>query len=315
MPIPIPLIALGAGVAETGFNAIMQGATNKKNRNFSREMYMRQRGDALADWEMNNAYNSPAAQMQRFKDAGLNPNLIYGQTNTAQPVRSSNAPNAPAQAPSVDLSSPLMSYADIRMKDQQMDILKANEELLLMEKLVKSTNIQKTLADIEAKNVGTARGKFELGLRESNSQALGEIIQQTLQKLKADTAYTLDQNERATAMQASNLKEAAERILTMKLARAKTNEEISEIKHRINNIDSDSLLKTADLRLREKGIYPGDPIWMRALVQWLETGKFDLFEGKTMKLFGAEDPNKTPSAVERIKQWRAKRDSTNWLNQ
>lgn len=29
-------------------------------------------------WHAQNAYNDPAAQMQRFKAAGLNPNLIYG---------------------------------------------------------------------------------------------------------------------------------------------------------------------------------------------------------------------------------------------
>lgn len=34
-------------------------------------------------WDRENAYNSPSQQMQRFKDAGLNPNLIYGQTNTS----------------------------------------------------------------------------------------------------------------------------------------------------------------------------------------------------------------------------------------
>lgn len=32
-------------------------------------------------WHMQNMYNSPEAQMQRFKNAGLNPHLIYGQGN------------------------------------------------------------------------------------------------------------------------------------------------------------------------------------------------------------------------------------------
>lgn len=34
-------------------------------------------------WNMQNEYNTPKNQMLRFKEAGLNPNLIYGQTNTA----------------------------------------------------------------------------------------------------------------------------------------------------------------------------------------------------------------------------------------
>lgn len=37
----------------------------------------------LEAWNMENEYNSPKAQMQRYQDAGLNPNLIYGQSNTA----------------------------------------------------------------------------------------------------------------------------------------------------------------------------------------------------------------------------------------
>lgn len=32
-------------------------------------------------WNMQNQYNTPQAQMQRFLDAGLNPHLIYGQGN------------------------------------------------------------------------------------------------------------------------------------------------------------------------------------------------------------------------------------------
>ncbi len=31
-------------------------------------------------WNMQNAYNDPSAQMARLKQAGLNPNLIYGQS-------------------------------------------------------------------------------------------------------------------------------------------------------------------------------------------------------------------------------------------
>lgn len=40
-------------------------------------------------WNRQNEYNSPAAQMQRFASAGLNPNLIYQQGN---PGNASSAP-------------------------------------------------------------------------------------------------------------------------------------------------------------------------------------------------------------------------------
>ena len=45
---------------------------------------------ALEQWERENAYNSPTAQMERFKAAGLNPDLIYGQQNTAGSAQAMN---------------------------------------------------------------------------------------------------------------------------------------------------------------------------------------------------------------------------------
>lgn len=59
-------------------------ATNKsiaeRNNQFNYEM-----------WQRNNDYNSPASQVQRFKDAGLNPALIYGSSgnagNSSAPVK------------------------------------------------------------------------------------------------------------------------------------------------------------------------------------------------------------------------------------
>lgn len=52
-------------------------------------------------WEMQNQYNSPSAQMQRYKDAGLNPNLIYGS------VSNGNASSAPEITASVGGSNAL----------------------------------------------------------------------------------------------------------------------------------------------------------------------------------------------------------------
>jgi len=49
---------------------------------------------SMQQWNMQNAYNTPQAQMQRFAAAGLNPNLIYGQGSGGN--ASSPAPYQPA---------------------------------------------------------------------------------------------------------------------------------------------------------------------------------------------------------------------------
>lgn len=49
-----------------------------------------------AYWVANNLYNSPAAQMARFQEAGLNPNLIYGKENN---VVAGSSPSAHGTVP------------------------------------------------------------------------------------------------------------------------------------------------------------------------------------------------------------------------
>lgn len=48
------------------------------------------------NWALQNAYNTPSAQMARYKEAGLNPNLIYGQSNTAGAIASAGTPESGA---------------------------------------------------------------------------------------------------------------------------------------------------------------------------------------------------------------------------
>lgn len=83
MPIPPEAAGAAAGAgAQTlgGFvNAISTGVQNRKSRAFSERMYHQQKLDNLEFWNLQNKYNSPAEQMKRFKEAGLNPHLIYGQ--------------------------------------------------------------------------------------------------------------------------------------------------------------------------------------------------------------------------------------------
>ena len=52
--------------------ALLQNRSNKKlaQYTFNKNVEM---------WKMQNAYNSPKQQMARFKEAGLNPNLMYGK--------------------------------------------------------------------------------------------------------------------------------------------------------------------------------------------------------------------------------------------
>lgn len=66
--------AAGAAGAIGGSMAGNMGNKNQQNRATR---------NARTDWNMQNEYNHPSAQMARLREAGLNPNLIYGQSSGA----------------------------------------------------------------------------------------------------------------------------------------------------------------------------------------------------------------------------------------
>lgn len=122
-------IAAGAGLLGTGTNAVMTGKMNKRAERFSREMYQKQRADALSDWHMQNAYNDPSAQMERLIAAGLNPNLMYGQGtvgNSSGDPRAASVQQPKFETPHVDFGSVVQSA--MQTKQLQANIARTEAE-------------------------------------------------------------------------------------------------------------------------------------------------------------------------------------------
>lgn len=249
-------------------NAFSQGFTNAKNRRWSEKMWNWQRDAALADWEMQNAYNSPSAQMERLKAAGLNPNLVYdnGAKYEAGAVRGGSAPTGNAQAPEFGSAlTGMMSFVDMKMKNAQIDNLIEQNKVLQQDALLKASQM-------EGNNASTARTKFDLEqanrLKDIAYEAAVSNVEKTksdIGKIANDIQMSLSRNEREIAMNAVSVKKAAQEILNLRATQAKTETERSEINHRIHNLDKDGRLKDLDLQLREMGINPNDEIYWRML--------------------------------------------------
>lgn len=78
IPFLIPAIIAGVSALASGIGGAVQGNKNRK----AAQKIQREQASANEQYlAEQNAYNSPAAQMQRFQDARLNPHLIYGQGN------------------------------------------------------------------------------------------------------------------------------------------------------------------------------------------------------------------------------------------
>ena len=78
----------------------------------------------IENWKMQNAYNTPAAQMQRYKDAKLNPNLIYGQGNpgNASGIHDYSQPQTDVSLPTPKIAGPMLeTYQNIRQQNADID--------------------------------------------------------------------------------------------------------------------------------------------------------------------------------------------------
>lgn len=304
MPLPVaPLIMAGSSVASNILGASSQANANRKNCNFQREMYGLQRSHALADWQMQNEYNSPAQQMQRYRDAGLSPHLIYGQTNEAAPVRSAETPTGTDRAAQFDLSGVgqgALSYYDLRLKEAQTDNATKTNSILDQEKILKSIAALAGLTDLEKK-------QFDLGIdKETRKQTIEartlavEKLGADISKAMADTQATTDENDRRAAMQAPTMLEKLEAILTARANRAKTGDERNLIKQQIRNLREDERIKKLDRTLKEVGVQPSDNFLIRLLGR---------IAGNSGPIPGEESRRKTEAGVSGFQQYQQNKEA------
>lgn len=76
-------VGLGQDFLQSQYNQQMQKDMAAYNAQMQQGLNDRAFQQNLQMWNLKNAYDSPAEQMKRFEAAGLNKNLIYGQSNTS----------------------------------------------------------------------------------------------------------------------------------------------------------------------------------------------------------------------------------------
>lgn len=208
--------------------AIVVGATQAASTSATNAAnflsYKKQRDDNRQDattayqrsidmWNMNNAYNDPSAQMERLKQAGLNPNLVYGsgaQTTASAP----SAPQASSvQAPrfqGVDALPVMSAYMDVKIKNAQADLLEEQKNNVIQRTANERTNnLLKTL-DLDYFGTRNRRSAFELSNLEKYQSTAMELAneRQRLQNNLAIQAYINNDKNMELLMKRYNLSEA-----------------------------------------------------------------------------------------------------------
>lgn len=170
------LISIGGSLLGGLFGASNQERANQQSMELARynwanqkAMYEDQKQYNLDMWNRNNEYNSPTAQMARLKEAGLNPNLVYGNGATATSQGPASAPSAPT--PQLPHLGAYTNYGDFGLsnainqmmafKRAEADINKTNQETDNLAVYQDSMQRDIRIKDLQAISLEYANAKTE----------------------------------------------------------------------------------------------------------------------------------------------------------
>lgn len=277
-------IGAAATIASAGGQMYANAKLNKRAERYNRDMAAIQRGWALEDWNMMNEYNSPAAQMQRYKDAGLNPNLIYGQTNEGATVRSTdiggvNYKGTDVATPIAAAGESFSKYYSLKMQDQGVKNMEMEYQLKEMDMQVKRAQIGNIVANTMSTLTGTASTQFDLDYKNELRQTNMDIVRQSLERGGVEIGIMKNRDFREAMSNVQNIKESEQRIKVMKgtllgiadshllapLQREKVKQEIEQLKKSGRMAELDIDLKKFDQSMRELNIPANSPYWLKAL--------------------------------------------------
>jgi hypothetical protein len=139
-------------------------------------------------WKKQTAYNTPEQQMQRFREAGLNPHLMYSQ---GQPGLAGEAPQM-STPKSTDFSQREPMLNPMQTLSEHLDIVGKKQQLQLTERQIKTEEYRSTLTKAGAMNmfnqadINALEATISSYLVTNHDADLREIARERIGGMKAD---------------------------------------------------------------------------------------------------------------------------------
>lgn len=170
------------GILNTAFDFWQQERNYKRNKADALEAYNR----SIDFWRMQNAYNSPIQQMQRLREAGINPHMAYAK-GTLNNVASGSVKGERTDSNTrVNPLQEIAQYQTIRNMRLQNDLLQKN---------------------VEYKELRNTKEKIDLGMivPEQVEDEHGRMTSKNLYYAKLFNAATLSAEKVMTQWEINNL--------------------------------------------------------------------------------------------------------------
>lgn len=166
---PVGAALLGGGIS-TASNLITGVASGLFSKSESEKSYDRQ----MEMLKYQNEYNSPIKQMERYTEAGLNPNLIYGSGSASSGQMQSIPKYEPAtmQMNSNLFGDPIGTYQRLTNLDNTLESGVASRSLMYANV---SKAIEQSLTEAE-KRLNLQAGTAKTYAEKDNLKTLGEYI-------------------------------------------------------------------------------------------------------------------------------------------
>ena len=287
-------------------NLMAQHVENERNRKFAIDM-----------WNKQNEYNLPTNQMQRLRDAGINPHLAYSQ---GQPMNTSNAPASPTGIGSMPQGvAPQMNIGEVfnaLLTSAQVKNMNAQTEKTIAEKKEVESRTQGIEKDNKVKdieltykereilaNIGVTEGQIDtIKSNLETAKITDDKLRKEIESIEANTAKTKQEKENLeknlvligaqvlNILEDTELKKAQRGLVDIqkgnvqqqtKLLLAQTG--IAQTEQRYKAREIEAAINEAKMRLKKAGVEISDIEFKQlssiigSLIKYVKDGKDTMF--------------------------------------
>lgn len=287
-------ISAATGVAKGLIGSLMQNRENQKQRNYEQYMYNVNLSDQRKNWEMENMYNTPAMQMKRMKDAGLNPNLMYGAPQSggnagqigAPSPNTSNSTKTVNPMEGIDPMGIMQGIYDMRLRDAQTNktleeaktqqtvqvanTLKSELDAIRAERERVTTNFEKRTLDDRAETITQALRNTVL--QGENIESSTRVNNANVLRTEADTQKIIDSNIREGIAQKWSIKETTARIAKIASDTKLSNAQTLQSDRNSAKAVYETAIQAYELEAAKRGYKLGDPGYqqlLKEMVDWI----------------------------------------------